>query len=215
MSAAPHPVLEELIAWATPESTKEDLLAARKAWFTANGEVFEEDRQIEQRMAGFLEHYVCDRVAAHFGKTPARQRYEQALREETPERAAAFRAFTETHHGVFEVRKILAHEVRLRGLFTGITWDVTERRHIVGLTVGDVLEARLIPFGGHLHFSPAYVFHPHEAAAQIKAEARRLVKAGTFDQLAFVQDCAQRSLKVERYRQIAVEKIYDFGSRRI
>ena len=36
-----------------------------------------------------------------------------------------------------------------------------------------------------------------------------------FDQLAFVQDCAQRSLKVERYRQIAVEKIYDFGSRRI
>ncbi len=215
MSTAPQAFLEELIAWATPESSKPDLLSARADWFGRNGEVFEEDRQIELRMAGFLEHYVCDRVAPHFGKTPARERYEQSLRDEVPERAAAFRAFTETIHGLFEVRRIVTGEVRLRGLFSPITWDVTERRTIVGLVKGDVLEARLIPFGGHLHFSPAYVFHPHEAAAQIKAEAKRQVKENVVDQPSFVQDCAQRSLKVARYRQIAVEKVYDFGSRKI
>ncbi|MFZ5440621.1 MAG: hypothetical protein ACOZQL_11480 [Myxococcota bacterium] len=215
MSLAPHPFLDELIAWATPEATKDDLLAARADWFGKNGEVFDEDRQIELRMSGFLEHYVCDRVAPHFGKTPARERYERALRDETPERAAAFRAFTETVHGLFEVKRIAAGTVRLRGLFTGITWDVTERRHIVGLGPGDVLEARLIPFGGHFHFSASYVFHPHEAARQIRDEAKRLAKEGTVDERSFVQDCAQRSLKVERYRQIAVEKIYDFGARRI
>ncbi len=215
MSSAPHPLLDELIAWATPEGTKEDLLVARADWFTRNGEVFEEDRQIELRMSGFLEHYVCDRPAPHFGKTPARERYEQSLRDDVPERAAAFRAFTETTHGVFEVRRISPGEVRLRGLFTGVTWDVTERRQIVGLTVGDVLEARLIPFAGHLHFSPAYVFHAHEAAPQIRAEAKRLAKEGTIEQVTFVQDCARRSLKADRYRQIAVEKIYEFASRKI
>ncbi len=215
MSGAPHPFLEELIAFATPEATKPDLLEAKTEWFEKNGAVFDEDRQLEQRMAGFLEHYACDRVAPHFGKTPARQRYEQSLREDVPERAAAFRAFTETIHGIFEVRRITEGEVRLRGLFSGITFDVTERRHIVGLGVGDVLEARLIPFGGHLHFSPSYCFHPHEAAKQIKAEAKRRLKEGTAEELAFVQDCAQRALKVERYRQIAVEKIYDFGARKI
>lgn len=214
MSGAPHPFLEELIAFATPEATKPDLLEARASWFQKNGEVFDEDRQLEQRMAGFLEHYVCDRVAPHFGKTPARQRYEQALREEVPERAAAFRAFTETIHGIFEVRRIAQGEVRLRGLFSGITWDVTERRQIVGLGVGDVLEARLIPFGGHLHFSPSYCFHPHEAAGQLKAEAKRRLKAGGAEELAFVQDCAQRALKTERYRQISVEKIYEFSTRK-
>lgn len=214
MSGAPHPFLEELIAFATPEATKPDLLEARASWFQKNGEVFDEDRQLEQRMAGFLEHYVCDRVAPHFGKTPARQRYEQALREEVPERAAAFRAFTETIHGIFEVRRIAPGEVRLRGLFSGITWDVTERRQIVGLGVGDVLEARLIPFGGHLHFSPSYCFHPHEAAGQLKAEAKRRLKAGGAEELAFVQDCAQRALKTERYRQISVEKIYEFSTRK-
>lgn len=215
MSAAPNPFLEELIAFATPEATKDDLLAARAQWFERNGEVFDEDRQLEQRMAGFLEHYVCDRVAPHFGKTPARQRYEQSLKEDSPERAAAFRGLTETIHGLFEVKRITKGEVRLRQLFSGVTWDVTERRQIVGLKAGDVLEARLIPFAGHLHFSPAYCFHPHEAAAQIKAEAKRLLKVGGFDEKAFVEDCAQRSLKVERYRQIAVEKIYDFAARKI
>jgi hypothetical protein len=215
MSSAPHPFLEELIAFATPEATKPDLLAARAVWFEKNGEVFDEDRLIEQRMAGFLEHYACDRIAPHFGKTPARQRYEQSLKEDVPERAAAFRSLTETVHGIFEVRRIAKGEVRLRGLFSGITWDVTERRQIVGLGVGDVLEARLLPFAGHLHFSASYCFHPHEAAGQIKAEAKRRLKAGTADELLFVQDCAQRALKTERYRQIAVEKIYDFAARKI
>lgn len=214
MSGAPHPYLEELIAFATPEETKPDLLAARAAWFLKNGEVFDEDRQLEQRMAGFLEHYACDRIAPHFGKTPARQRYEQSLKEDVPERAAAFRALTETLHGIFEVRRIAKGQVRLRGLFSGITWDVTERRQIVGLGVGDVLEARLLPFAGHLHFSASYCFHPHEAARQIKAEAKRRLKAGVADEAAFVHECAVRSLKTERYRQIAVEKIYDFTPRK-
>lgn len=213
--SAPHPFLEELIAWATPESTKEDLLAARAHWFSRNGEVFEEDRQIELRMTAFLEHYVCDRVAPHFGKTPARARYEQSLREETPERAAAFRAFTETVHGLFEVKRISSGQVRLRGLFSEITNDVSERRHIVGLQVGDVLEARLIPFAGQLHFSNSYVFHPHEVAGLIRAEVRRVIEAGNPDENALVEECARRSLKVERYRQIAVEKIFDFTSKKL
>lgn len=212
---APHPFLEELIAFATPEATKEDLLEARAQWFHKHGEVFEEDRQVEQRMSGFLEYYVCDRTAPHFGKTPARRRYEESIKSEAPERAAAFRSLTETVHGMFEVRRIAHGEVRLRGLFSGISWDVTERRHIVGLVVGDVIEARLIPFGGHLHFSASYCFHPHEAASQIKAEARRLAKSDPQSEAAFVHDCAQRSLKVQRYRQIAVEKIYDFSAKRI
>jgi hypothetical protein len=214
MSAAPHPLLEELIAWATPEATKDDLLSARREWFGRTGEVFEEDRQLEQRMMGFLEHYACDRVAPHLGRTPARARFEAALREADPDRAAAFRAFTETAHGLFEVRRIARGQVRVRGLFSGITWDVTERRQMVGLRAGDVLEARLIPFAGHVHFAPAYCFHPHEAAPLIKARARRLQKEGGVE-ADLVADCAQRSLKVDRYRQIAVEKIYDFDARKV
>lgn len=215
MDETPQALLEELIAFATPEATKADLLAARALWFERSGEVFNEDRQLELRMAGFLEHYACDRLAPHLGKTPARQRYEESLREDAPGRAAGFRALTETIHGLYELKRIAKGQVRLEGLFSGISWDVTERRQVVGLVVGDVVEARLIPFGGHFHFSPAYCFHPHEAAQQIKAEAKRRKKTGVGDEASFVHECARRSLKVDRYRQIAVERIYDFAAREI
>ncbi len=200
--------------WATPESTHADLLEARAAWFLKHGEVFDEDRQIEMRMSAFLEHYVCDRVAPHFGKTPARERYEKALREENPARAAQFRAFTETVHGMFVVRRIIDGEVRVRGLFNHLTWDVSERRVMVGLSIGDVLEARLLPIDGRYHFTPGHCFHPREALKLIVAEVKRRERAGPVDQVAFIQDCAQRALKVDRYRQIAIERIYDFGARR-
>lgn len=210
MPRAPNPYLEELIAFATPDSTKEDLLSARATWFEKTGEIYEEDRQFEQRMAGFLENYVCDRILPAWGCTPAQRRYQLALQEWSAERAAAFRGLTETIHGLFEVLRIDAGEVRLKGLFSGIEWCVTERRQIVGLESSDVLEARLIPFDGHVHFSPAYCFHPHEAASLIKAEAKRQLHMKQVNELQLIHDCARRSLKVERYRQIAVEKIYDF-----
>jgi hypothetical protein len=214
MSPTPQPWLEELIAWATPEQTKPDLLAARKDFFEKTGEVFDDDRQLEMRMSTFLEHYVCDRVAPQHGATPARARYLLALKTETPERAAAWRSFTETMHGLFQVKRIKPGDVRLRGVFNGIDFDVFERRQLVGLEVGDVLECRLVPFAGALHFSIAWCFHPHEASKLILAEARRLEQAGPVDEGAFVFECAQRALKTERYRQIAVEKLYDFGGSR-
>lgn len=211
---APWTYLEELIAWATPDPQAADLLDARKAFFVRTGEVFDDDRQLELRMSTFLEHYVCDRPAPHLARTPARARYEHALEHETPERAAAFRPFTETLHGLFEVRRMAKSEVRLKGVFSGIDYDVAERRQLVGLEVGDVIECRLIPFAGLLHFSSAWCFHPHEAAPLIRAEAaRRLAADPQASEADLLAECAQRSLKVERYRQIAVEKIYDFSGR--
>ena len=63
-------------------------------------------------------------------------------------------------HGLFEVRKLGKGMVRLRELFSGKDFDVTERRHIAGLEKGDILEARLIPFGGHLLFSLGVLLPP-------------------------------------------------------
>jgi hypothetical protein len=214
-SPSPQPILDELVVWATPAGHQDDLLVARAYFNEQAGEVFEDDRQLEQRMAAFLEYYVCDRVAPWLGKTPARARYEQALREEPPERAAAFRAWTETIHGLFEVRRLEKGRARVRHLYSGIDFDVTERRQIVGLAKGDVLEARLVPFAGDFHFSSSYCWHPRSAAALIRAEVRRRLDLaqGQKEQL-LVWDCAQRALKADRYRQIAIEKIYDFTARK-
>lgn len=206
-----QPYLDQLIAFGSAEPRKPDLLAAKAEYFQLTGEVFEDDKVFEARMASFLDYYLFDRPSKETGLTPAQEMFEEQRRIQPPDVAASFRAFTETIHGLFEVRKLTGDGVRLRELFSAKDFQVSERRKLAGLEKGDILEARLIPFAGHLLFSTAFVFHPREAAKLILKEVKRRKKATPGcnpRDLAF--DCSRRALKTERYKQIAVEKIYDF-----
>lgn len=203
--------LDQLIAFASAEPRKAALLEAKADYFQHTGEVFEDDKVFEARMASFLDYYLFDRPAKETGQTPAQELYREQLRAVPPEEAAAFRGFTETIHGLFEVRKLGQETVRLRELFSAKDHDVTERRQMAGLQKGDILEARLIPFGGNLWFSAAFVFHPREAAKLILKEVKRRKKRDpAANPRELTWDCSKRALKTERYKQIAVEKIYDF-----
>jgi hypothetical protein len=215
-STSYQPFLDELIAWASSDARRDDLIAAKEEYFRQTGEIFEDDAFFEQRMASFLDYYLFDRVSPRSGVTPAVELFQEKSALAGPEEAAGFRAFTETVHGLFEVRKLAPGLVRLRELFSGKDYDVTERRHTAGLEKGDILEARLIPFGGHLLFSAAFVFHPKDAGKAIRAEVKRRKKQEPERPVReLTWDCARRQLKTERYRQIPVERIYDFEQTKI
>jgi hypothetical protein len=217
MHPSPYqPYLDQLIAFASSEQRKADLLAAKSDYFQRTGEVFEDDKQFEMRMASFLDFYLFDRKRPESGKTPAEELLEQKSHVPDPDAAAAFRSFAETVHGLFEVRKVKPGTIRLRELFSAKDYDVTERRHTVGLEKGDVLEARLIPFDGALVFSAAFCFHPREAVKAIKKEVKRRKKElPETPPVELTWEAAKRAMKAERYKQIAVEKIYDFESSRL
>ncbi|HEY6098184.1 MAG TPA: hypothetical protein VIW03_02060, partial [Anaeromyxobacter sp.] len=93
--------------------------------------------------------------------------------------------------------------------------DVTERRQVAGLEKGDLLEARLLPFEGALFFSGAFLYHPREARKPILAEVKRLRKASGKgappDVRAFLATLSQMAIKLERYRNVRLESIYDFS----
>ncbi|HEX8825935.1 MAG TPA: hypothetical protein VF794_38850 [Archangium sp.] len=207
-----QPYLDQLIAFGSQESRKPDLLDAKAEYLRLTGEVFEDDKIFELRMASFLDYYLFDRVSPISKLTPAAELYQLRQQSASPEEANAFRCFTETVHGLFEVRKLGKGLVRLRELYSGKDFDVTERRHVAGLETGDVLEARLIPFAGHLLFSSAFCFHPRVAVKSIKAEVkRRKKKEPERSPQELVWECARRAVKVERYKQISIERIYDFS----
>ncbi len=76
-----------------------------------------------------------------------------------------------------------------------------------------MLEARLVPFGGNFWFSTAFCWHPRAAVPSILKEVKRRKKQGNgVPPKEMLEDCARRSLKADRYRNIAIEKIYDFSS---
>jgi hypothetical protein len=204
---------DALVRAAAGPEREADLVAAKARFFQLTGEVYEDDKQFEARMAAFLEYYTLDRPQPGSGLTPALERYELALREGPPERAALLRAFTLTRHGLFEVRRLEPGAVWLLEPFAQTLTRVTERRALAGLSPGDLLEARLIPFGGQQWFTQAFCCHPRQVAPVIHREvARRRKLADPLAPHRLVEECAQRSLKADRYRNIALEKIYDFAA---
>jgi hypothetical protein len=204
---------ERLLAWASAEERKEALLAARSAYFERFGEPHEEDRSYESRMNALLDFYLYDfRVD---GVDTTLEAFLRAGSGLTTDALARFRELTGNVHSLFEVRRMKPGEVRLRDVLTGQDHDVAERRAMVGVQKGDLLETRLVPVAGRLHFSGAFLYHPPEARKAILAEAKRLRKEagrrGRPDAQAFLARLSRMAFKLERYRNVRVESIYDFS----
>jgi hypothetical protein len=207
---------ERLLSWATAEPRKDDVLAARRAHFERYGEPHEEDRSYEARQNGMLDFYLYDWRPAEGAPTTLERFIDAQAAVLAPEEVAAYRDLARNVHGLFEVRKFREGGVRLRDVFTGADHDVTERRQLAGLGKGDLLEARLLPFGDALFFSGAFIYHPPEVRKKILAEVKRLRKeagkGGTPDVPAFLALLSRMAFKLERYRNVRLESIYDFSA---
>ena len=205
---------ERLLAWASAEERKEGLLAARRAYFERFGEPHEEDRSYESRMNALLDFYLYD--FRPDGVTTTLEAFLGAGGDGlAADQLARFRELGGNVHSLFEIRRMKPGQVRLRDVLSGKDHDVSERRAMAGVAKGDLLEARLVPLDGRLHFSGAFVYHPPEARKAILAEAKRLRKAagrrGHPDVPAFLSRLSRMAFKLERYRNVRVESIYDFS----
>ncbi|MHB8419894.1 MAG: hypothetical protein ACYDCL_17610 [Myxococcales bacterium] len=205
-----QPHLDKVFAWATADRFKDDVAQARREFTAATGgEVYVDDRSMENRLAAFVDWYVLDRPRG--GATPAAAYLAEEGERIHPSELPIYRAFTETVRGLFELKKPPKHDrLRVRELLSDKDHEVFERRALAGLAKGDIFEARLIPFQGELFFSPAFCYHPRAAKKAIVAEIKRRRKAGKLDAPAFLDTLLAMQLKFERYRNVAVEAIYSF-----
>jgi len=206
---------ERLLAWATDEPRKERLLFARRRHFEAYGEPHEEDRTYEARLNGMLDFYLYDFRAAPGAPSTIELFLEAEGEALLPAERDAYRALAGNRHTLFQVRRIRDGSLRLRDVFSGKDLEVTERRQPVGLEKRDVLEARLLPFEGGLYFSGAFLYHPREVRRAILAEVKRRRKAagrgGAPDVAGLLALLSRMAFKLERYRNVRLESIYDFS----
>jgi hypothetical protein len=206
---------ERLLSWATAEPRTGDLLAARNEYYGRYGEPREDELTYEPRVNGMLDHYLYD-FRPNGGKTSTLENFIAANGAEmAAEQLEAYRRLTLSIHGLFEVRKIAEGRLVLRDVFTDVDHEVAERRQLAGLKKGDLIEARLLPFGEQLFFSGAHIYHPTEVRKRIAAEVKRLRKeagrTGRADVEAFLGLLSRMAFKFERYRNVRLESIYDFS----
>ncbi len=205
--------LDWISAWATSDAFRDEIARARKEYFLrTGGEVFEDDKSVESRLTAFHEWYLFERPLDGRGQAPVDAFVADHRAELSPDELRAFEGLQATIHGIFELKRPAKKErLKVRELCSGKDYEVFERRHTVGLAKGDLFEARLVPDGPDLVFSPAFLYHPREARKAILAVVKRRLKQGPIPRLDFIHQLSSMALKYERYRNVPVESIYAFA----
>jgi hypothetical protein len=210
-----QPQIDQLLAWTS--QNVDDIVEAKKEYFTrTGGEVHEDDRCFEQRMQAFFNWYLFDRKRGG-GDTPV----QQYLQEKGPTLSVndkdVMLGFIHSKLGLYEyrgqrgiIRRPKQGQVRVMDVVTGEKFNVTERRQMHGLEIGDLLEARLIPVHGTYHFSSSFTYHPREVKRTILREIKRRKKQGPVDVHALVWELEKMSLQAERFKNVSIENIYNF-----
>jgi hypothetical protein len=195
----------------------DELVRGQEEYFSqTGGEVHADDRCYEQRMQAFFNWFLFDRKAAD-GATPV----ERYLREKGAELPGKDKDIllgcTQSRPSLYEYRgrrglfsRPRAGQVRVRDAVTGEDFDVTERRQMHGLEIGDLFEARLVPLERTFHFSTSFTYHPREVNRQIRREIKRRKKQGPLDPREFAWELERMALQHEHFRNVSIEAIYNF-----
>ena len=205
---------DRLLSWATAAPRQADLLAARADHFGRYGEPHEEDKSFERRVTSMLDFYVYEWRPAPMAPSTLERFIAEAGSSLPAEDHATLAGLVAQRRGLFEVKRLQPGVVRVADVFNGELLEVAERRQVAGLEKGDLLEARLLPYEGKLVFSGAFLYHPREARTLILAEVKRLKRAagrsGTLDPGPLLATLSRMAFKLERYRNVRLESIYDF-----
>jgi hypothetical protein len=185
---------------------------ARVDFFTATGEIAEEDRSFEMRLTGFLDWFILDRLVTGEGKTPARLFYERNESSFQPAEKDVFKACLGSIHSIFEVMSVDTGLVTLKNYYDNKTYDVMEN-DILLFKKGDILESRLLKLARGYHFSGAFCYHPPEVKKYILGKINAAKEKGYKDLNTVFHKLMMMSLKAERYKKISSLEIYNDASR--
>jgi hypothetical protein len=195
----------------------ERITAARQEYDGRRGRVFEDEELWEAWTQGFLEWYVIERVpgSAEAAEGPIAARGRPAVAQVLLDargrgdarREAAARAWLASHRSLFEVRALSAGRVELLDLIGGAQFWVREPRAMLGVSVGDVAEMRLVGFDGEVLFGRTFCFHPAGTRDAIVAHVRQMRALGSARQ-DIVDFFASLRIRCERYRHVPPVRIY-------
>jgi hypothetical protein len=213
-----HPVYEEIVKFASEGVLHAELVAAKAEFMQRTGELFESDPSFERRIAAFLEWYVFDRsLHAVIPKTTPLQRYIRVLPPDAYARCApALEAFGQAWLSVFEFKKAVHEGFVLVDVFSQQKITVFERRRPVGFSLGDVFEARVVPYENKHTLTDAVMMYPSEAYPLISQAAKKFRKkyasAGASptpeERIALVHQMTYLANKCERYKHVDPRAIF-------
>jgi hypothetical protein len=196
---------------------KLEAMRAREEYFDRAGKVFDDDAELfEGRMASFLEWYVLERPLAGAGVAPVVRAIEESAAPPkpearplatTPEERRVLADLAVSHRSLFELTSAEGRVLELEDVLGGARFTVQERRKTVGISPGDLFEARLIWDGEAVVFGRTFLFHPPDAREVVLEWVERAVANGT-SRAEILFHLSRQHVRWHRLGHVGAAKVY-------
>ena len=192
-----YETFEELLAFATSTAVPDEFVTAKENYFELTGLIGDDEPSYDDRIQAFLEWYLFDRKLQMMGRTPLE--IFLAGRTMPPESAMKFNGFFNTVWGLFIIKWIGKDYLKLTDLWSGENYKVSERRMPIGLTRGDLLETRIIPYEDKILLSRSVIIHPQEIKSIVKKGIKKIIKENSLGRFEYFKNLSYARLKLDRF----------------
>jgi hypothetical protein len=166
--------LEQLFEFIAQHIPAEKIMQAKKVYQQTTGEIYEDDKSYNIRMALFLEWYLLDNYIPDTQRTILENIIEENQSAWAQNHLEACRDITNNIQALFEVKKIRDNSVTVLDLFKDEKYLVNEADSKLVFRKGDIFQGRIVPHQGNWNFTGYFCFHPSKAQRYIKDEAKKI-----------------------------------------
>jgi len=194
-------LIDRLISYISESGREGDISAARASYFRDSGSLHGDEATYDMRSANFLEWYIFDRTVG--GRTLLEVFVDNI---EDLEEKKVYGELKEGVRTVFELKKFDDELARLADLRNGKRYLAIPLSGMAGLSSGDLLDGRILPYKGKYYLTGSYIVHPLRAKKFIV----KMIKDADNrqDMGSALRMLANMSLKWERFRNYHLEDIY-------
>ena len=166
--------LEQLFEFIAQHIPTEKIMLAKKEYQKTTGEIYEDDRSYNSRMALFLEWYLLDNYIPGTQNTILENIIEENNLPWEQSHLEACQDITNNIHALFEVKRIRDNSVTLLDLFNDEKYLVHEDNSKLVFRKNDIFQGRIVPHKGKWHFTGHFCFHPNKTQRYLKDEAKKI-----------------------------------------
>ncbi len=198
----------KLVGYFTAGIYQDEMLTAKKDFFSNTGILDENRANYALRMTQFFDWYFLTRKLSSHMKTPLAVAASQRDLRLSAEDIETIDVLNRHEHSLYEVLKNKNGVLTIRDLFAGKKMDVHSEGLIFSFEDKETFEARVIGVGGKNYFLKGFCFHPQSALKYITEELKLYRKNPDLNFKDFLIRLNKMRYKLEQYSHIKPEMIY-------
>jgi hypothetical protein len=166
--------LDQLFEYVAQNTPSDQVMLAKMEYQKTTGEIYEDDKSYNMRMALFLEWYLLDYYAPGKQITPLESMIEENPTSWVQGGLEVYKSISNNIQALYEVKKIRENTVTVLDLFTDEKYQVYEEDSKLAFRKNDIFQGRIVFHQGKYFFTGYYSFHPLKAQRYIKGEAKKI-----------------------------------------